>query len=250
MRKIGLAAAYALFMTLGLVGHPSDAHAVAAGLAGTLGIVPGLGHVAGGEPLEGLGWFATVVGLYAVPNSNVQQAGWDLWQYSMYDAYRDAGPSINRVGHQSVFENYVAAYNPVNIVDPIGGPIVGYGALVGKRKGLTPKGLVVYGFVGMGEEGLFRGFLFPAFSDLFSSKWAGAITSSAIFSLVHVTGGRANLAGSALGQRFVLGMLFSWQADRNKYDLRKNIFAHAWYDIFVDKGGRITGGGLRVPIHF
>ena len=226
----------------------------AAGVSGTLSIIPGLGQVANGNPLEGLGWFTSSVGLFFSGDAIAQQIGFDLWMYNMYDAYRDAKPAGGKTTNFNVFQNYIAAFNPLNVVDPIGGPIVGIGAMAGARSkypclhyGICPP---VYGFVGMAEEGFFRGFLFPGFSDLFNSTIAGAIISSSIFAVAHVSGGRSNLAIGPMTSRFVGGMLFSWQAHRNKYDLRKNIFAHAWFDIFVTDGGKIEGGQLKVPIHF
>ena len=221
----------------------NSAHAVAAGVSGTLSIIPGLGQVVNGDGVEGLGWFSTSVGLLLTGNSFLSQIGFDLWMYNMYDAYRDAKPSGGKTKNYTVVQNYVAAFNPANIIDPIGGPIVLVGAAAGAKGGYPAfKNLalpITYGFVGMGEEGLFRGFLFPGFSDLLSSAWAGAITSSALFAVVHATGGRSNLSGTALTSRFLMGMLFCWQADRNKYDLRNNIFAHTWWDIFVDDNSGI-----------
>jgi membrane protease YdiL (CAAX protease family) len=97
--------------------------------------------------------------------------------------------------------------------------------------------MLMYSFVGLGEEALFRGFVFPAFTDIFfDSVWIGAVTSSAFFSWAHVVGGRQNLGASPLTQRFLMGLLFAWQTHRNQYDLRKSIFAHTWFDIFVDRG--------------
>lgn len=101
---------------------------------------------------------------------------------------------------------------------------------------------------GLARRGLFRGFLFPSFSQTLGSKWAGAITSSAVFSVAHVSGGSSNLQASPLLQRFIGGMFFCLQADRNHYDLRNNIFAHAWYDILVSKDGQIRGIKMELPL--
>lgn len=232
---------------------PKLSFGVAAGLAGTASIIPGLGQVLDGEPLEGLSWFAVVVGTIGSGNALISQAGFDLLQYNMYDAYRDAKPTINRYTQYSVFQNYLATFNPVNLFDPIGAPIVGLGAAAGAHNHYpaTKYGTSYpyYAFVGLGEEGLFRGFLFPAFSDVFNSKFFGAFTSSAIFSFVHVTGGRKNLGGFILIERFLLGMLFCWQADNNKYDLRHGIFAHAWFDILVEKGSTASSIPLGIKLN-
>lgn len=229
-----------------------NAYAVAAGVSGTLSIIPGLGQAINGEPLEGLVWLTTIVGLYFSKNYYLSQAGWDLWFYNMYDAYRDAKPNNHNFTNYNVFQNYIAAYNPLNLIDPIGAPVVAFGGLVGAKRGYpalgNPAKILMYGFVGLGEEGLFRGFLFPAMTDVFfDSKLMGAITSSILFALIHVTGGKSNLAPVVMAQRFTFGMLFSWQAHRNKYDLREGIFAHAWYDILVDPSAG-TYVRMNIPI--
>ncbi len=228
----------------------TTARAVTPGLSGTLSVVPGLGQVVNGKPLEGLGWLLTVGGLYGSGNSRLAQIGFDLWMYNMYDAYRDARPPA--AANHNVFQNYFAFLNPLNLVDPIGAPIVAFGAASNGASGYPalrdPGAIAMYGFVGLGEEGLYRGFLFPSLSQMTSSKWAGAILSSAIFSVAHATGGSSNLQASPLAQRFIGGLFFCWQVDRNRYDLRKSIFAHAWYDILVDDGGMIRGLKLEIPL--
>jgi hypothetical protein len=235
-----------LFFTLS---SPS-ARAVTPGFSGTLSIVPGLGQAVNGNLFEGLGWLVTVGGLYGSRNSRLAQIGFDLWMYNMYDAYRDARPPA--AANHNVFQNYFAFANPLNLIDPIGAPIVAFGAASSSASGYPalrdPGAIAMYGFVGLGEEGLYRGFFFPSLSQMTSSKWAGAILSSAIFSVAHATGGSSNLQASLLAQRFIGGLFFCWQADRNRYDLRKNIFAHAWYDILVDKGGMIRGLKLEIPL--
>jgi len=37
-------------------------------------------------------------------------------------------------------------------------------------------------------------------------------------------------------QRFAMGCIFSFEADRNKYDLRHQIFAHSWIDVINESG--------------
>lgn len=225
----------------------------AAGVSGLLSIVPGLGQTANGDFPEGLAWFGSVLALFVMPSPITRQIGYDLWQYNMYDAYRDAGPSNRRVTRYNVAQNYIAAFNPLNIIDPIGAPIVGVGAMWGSRNGYAglrnPSYIPYYAFVGLGEEGLFRGFLFPALSDWIST-FPSAVVSSAMFSLFHITNGKEALAPAALSSRFVLGMLFCWQAHRNKYDLRKNIFAHAWYDVFVAPGSKGMIDGAMAGYRF
>lgn len=232
-----------------------NSHATpAAGVSGALSIVPGLGQAANGDLLEGFGWLATSVVPFLSGEPIARQIGFDIWQYNMYDAYRDAKPGNKRFAENNVFENYIAFANPLNIVDPIGGPMVGYAAIAGRKGGYpsfrNPALPFMYGFVALGEEGLFRGFLFPAFTDVTGGRWGGAIISSTLFSYAHAIGGADNLKPLVLLERFGAGMIFCWQADRNKYDLRNNIFAHAWYDIFISDSGRINGGSVKFPIYF
>lgn len=239
MRKRIVALTISIFISTTAVAPTRSWAGPDAGVAGLLSIVPGLGQTANGDGLEGLGWFVTTVGLFFSGNAVLSQVGWDLWQYNMYDAYRDAHPSIHRYTDYNVFQNYIATFNPLNIVDPIGAPIVAVGAIAGAGNHYAgirnPTYIPYYGFVGLGEEGLFRGFLFPALSDVFGTL-PGAVLSSALFSVAHITNGAGALGVFPLAERFVLGLLFSWEAHRNKYDLRKNIFAHAWFDIFVAPG--------------
>lgn len=209
------------------------------GVSGILSIVPGLGQVANGDFLEGLGYFTTVVGLMAVNKNKhhfTQGMAQDIWMYNMYDAYRDAG--ARDTSKENAFQNYIGNFNPLNIIDPIGAPIVAIAAAsqgTADRQPDTPRALpgriLHYTFVGFGEEALFRGFLFPGFSHLLNSKVAGAVISSAIFSAVH------GEFGSAFSARFLIGLAFCGQAHLNKYDLRKNIFAHTWFDVFVTRNG-------------
>lgn len=207
------------------------------GLAGTLSIIPGLGQVANGDGFEGLAWFVTTVGLLAVKDGGARKIGMNLWFYNMYDAYKDAGaPQASKAG---LIQNYLSSFNPVNLFDPIGAPIVAVAAIspgtTASNKGTpksTPLRLVNYSFVGLGEEALFRGFLFPALSSGIGT-FAGAVVSSAAFSAAHGEGGAAFVV------RFVGGMLFCWQVDRNKYNLGPNIFAHTWFDFLLTRKGRV-----------
>lgn len=240
-----------------------EAFAIAPGVAGALSIVPGLGQVANGDVLEGLGWFVASIGLFSTRSVYSSNIGFKIWEYNMYDAYRDAG--AESTGKQSVFENYIAVFNPLNLIDPIGLGILGYGtytAITAKSvaklgPGNLPGSIIFFSFVGLGEEGLFRGFLFPGFSDIFDSKWIGATLSSVAFSLSHLTN-KDHFYHSAEGLSilFAGGMLLCLQTYFNNYDLRHGIFAHSWYDVIVDFGGRRGYGGapdtfgLKINIPF
>lgn len=219
-------------------------NAATGGLYGTLSIIPGLGQAANGNVLEGFGWLVTSTSLaIGAKNERLRSIGQNIWFYNMYDAYRDASVGSNKVSGQNVFENAIAPYNPINLFDSIGAPVVGIAGSVAHGRNITPEKVVEFGFVGLGEEALFRGFLFPAFTNVFNqSKWTGAIVSSALFAGAHTYGN--------VVPRFVLGMLFCWQLDRNKYDLRNGIFAHAWWDVFVDSKSNINGGKVNYKIDF
>lgn len=221
-----------LFILLLSLGLNSISNAATPGMAGTLSLIPGLGQVSNGKYLEGLTWFVSVGALLANKNSKrSQQIGFDLWQYNMYDAYRDAANKPS-----TFLGEYFSNYNPINAFDMIGTPILLLSSTQLQGSKLDGELILEMSFVGLGEEGLFRGFLFPAFSQMFNSKWTGAIISSAIFSYIHLDGAKP------IPFRFVMGMLFCWQADRNKYDLSSNIFTHTWYDVMVSsKDNKIDG---------
>lgn len=254
------------------------AHAVGAGLAGTMSLVPGMGQIAAGNTWEGLAWFAGLGGGLAyiyLGGANayrfrtpgdvegtsfpiLPQAIFNLWMYNMYDAYRHAKPQSRKVSETWLLGHFAANLNPLNLIDPIGAPIIagGLGATVYYKfspvKDWTRP--VFFSFVGLGEEALFRGFLFPAFSDFLGSNWAGAILSSAMFSAAHGINGGEALKPGPLAFRFGFGMLFCWQVHRNRYNLNKSIFAHTWYDVLVTpipgRESAIGGGQLQFKIRF
>ncbi|MEW6056324.1 MAG: CPBP family intramembrane glutamic endopeptidase [Bdellovibrionota bacterium] len=226
-------------------------HAWAFGVAS---IIPGLGQALQGNVLEGLGWLSSTLVAWRfriMPQKIIE--------YNMYDSYRDAG--ADDTSKENWFQNYTATFNPLNIIDPIGGPIaVGYGFIVSPMPGVGGPiylRIPMYAMVGWGEEGLFRGFLYPAFSHLFDSRFLGAVASSALFGVAHYQYTWSN--------RFFLmgvGMLWSWQLTRNRYDLRKNIFSHSWVDIVSSLKANIEldprntadtkrqGAGIRFSLNY
>lgn len=231
-----------LFFTFALLSMTTSARAeIEPGVAGVLSIVPGLGQVATGNTLEGLAWFGTVAGLYATNSSYAQSIGMEIWEYNMYDTYRDAG--ARDTGKQTVFENGIAVLNPLNLIDPISIGIVGFGVYSGLRgknavrqgPGNALAGVFLFGMVGLGEEGLFRGFLFPAFSHVTGSYTVGAITSSAVFAAAHLGNKDAYYhSAGGLATIFAGGLLFCLQTYLQKFDLRHSIFTHAWFDFSVE----------------
>lgn len=213
---------------------------------GLASVVPGMGQSLNGNHWEGAAYFLSSLGLmFIAKDPKLNTVGLNIAFYNMYDAWRDAGgkPS-NKKGN--IFYDYGQTFNPLNIADPFA---VGLLSLAGLNRGnarktaredaqrdndqefihrrLTTEGwksMLTYASVGMGEEALFRGFLFPAISQGIG-YWGGAVASSAIFAFAHT--------GANTKQNLVrggLGMLFCWQYYRNKFNLKHNIFTHAWYD--------------------
>lgn len=232
--------AFLFFIQISAAPSRADVSPTAAGL---LSIVPGLGQVASGHYLEGLAWGIGTIYTYSSRSPFVAHMGYDLWMYNIYDAYRDAGAKGE--ANTTAAQNLLAPFNPMNGLDYVGTPMVALSAASNGRgpngEGM-PNGLLfrpIYtSFTAFGEEGLFRGFLYPEFSDLFDSKFFGAFLSSSIFGLVHTQYGAVGRIEVA-----VLGMLFCLQKELNNGDLRKNIFAHAWWDFF--SGMRTQGN--RAP---
>lgn len=232
----------ALFLALAFLFAPMTTRAaIAPAAAGVISIVPGLGQVATGNTLEGLAWFSTVVGLYVSRSSYAHDVALEIWEYNLYDAYRDAG--AKDTGKQTALQNGIAMLNPVNLFDPISVGIVGYGVYVGTQGKNTvrqgPRGTLagafLFGMVGLGEEGLFRGFLFPAFSHVTKSYTVGAVTSSAVFAASHLINKNAYYhSTSGLVTIFAGGLLLCLQTYLQKFDLRHSIFSHAWFDFSVE----------------
>src|SRR5262245_21678507 len=115
-------------LLLSLLSTPAMA-APEPGAAGALSIIPGLGQTLTGNGVEGAAWFAGTLGLLFSRNLYLSQIGFDLWLYNMYDAYRDAG--AKHATQYTFLENWAANFNPMNIVDPVGAPLVAAGAIGG-----------------------------------------------------------------------------------------------------------------------
>jgi membrane protease YdiL (CAAX protease family) len=198
---------------------------------GAASFIPGLGQTFNGNVLEGVTWFGVTLSLLGSKNNLNRNIGFDIWLYNMYDAWKDVGgrPSSNHwVGYE-----YAQSFNPAHLTDPFSIGALSLGAYGrGKSKSQNSseddlnvaQSILLFSFVGFGEESFFRGFLYPSFSS-WLSPWGGAIVSSAAFSLAHVG---ASSEGNLV--RFIYGLIFCWQYSHNKYQLGGNIFAHTWYD--------------------
>ncbi len=107
------------------------------------------------------------------------------------------------------------------------------------------------GFIALGEEALFRGFVFPGFTDVLGgSTIAGALTSSVTFAAAHALyngQSRSALQGSTMLLRTVLGLFYCWQTHEDKYDLRKSIFSHTWFDVLYEWDRQGLPGGGTAP---
>lgn len=252
-----------IIVLMGSIYEPIAEAKFSPGVAGTLSVVPGLGQISNGDSLEGLSWFAGVLGGFMLTSGNSynQTVFLDLWMYNMYDAYRDAG--AQRSAKYNLLQNYIAAFNPLNIWGPyssvpliyqaavVSGPGHGDVAIGPNNKALTP---IYMGFIALGEEALFRGFVFPGFTNVLGgSVFAGAVTSSLAFAAAHTFySGQSSYAlqPQVMLLRSALGLFYCWQTHTDHYDLRKSIFSHTWFDVLYewDRQGMPGGGGVSSKI--
>lgn len=220
----------------------------APGLSATASVIPGLGQTLNGEPVRGLFYLSAVVGGAFAGGPYFPYIAQNIWFYNIYEAYQDAG--AKRTQPHSIAKNWLATLNPTLIVDPIGAPIVGTGIVAGARGGYPvftrPGEMVVFSFVGLGEEALFRGVLYPGFTDLTGSRVIGNLTSSVLFAAAHGVADTTQLRLLPMLARTFAGVAFAVQTERHDYDLRHSIFAHAWYDIFIVQDQL----GIRAQIPF
>ena len=106
-------------------------------------------------------------------------------------------------------------------------------------------------FIALGEEGLFRGFVFPGLTDVFGgSAVVGATTSSLSFAAFHALYvGQSSYAfqPNIFLMRTALGLFYCWQTYHDKFDLRKSIFSHTWFDVLVEWDRQDMPGGGQAP---
>jgi len=248
MRSFALAAILTLFFSnTSFAGVSPEA-------AGLLSVVPGLGQVAHGDPIRGLAWLGAVAATFFSGNGDIKRNGISLWQYNVYDAYQNAGG--RNTAKNNVFQNTLGAYNPLNLVDPIGAPQLAANAyeIISSSPDTVYRGPhnVLVGTLwqtpnALAEEALYRGYFFPVISNAVSSKVVGAVVSTVLFDFGHMLYGGYTLnkvyAGSL--NNIVNGLLWCWQTDRNHYDLRHSIFTHMWIDamIYYRWNGNLGTGG-------
>lgn len=228
----------------------SSGFALSPGGAATLSLVPGLGEVVEGNVWTGIGYFTSTIGLILFPGKTefaqvARGAGISLYSYQMYDAYRDAHPQNHMYGTGTLLQNYLAAVNPVNAWDPFSVGFVGLGATqvrkIRRQYGDEPYKLYRLAYFATAvqqEEALYRGFLYPFFTDIYGgSKFFAALTTSAIDAFQHYFYlGPTALEPTVFTMRTALFMLLTWQFTRNNYELAPGVFAHAWFDYLQGAG--------------
>lgn len=83
--------------------------------------------------------------------------------------------------------------------------------------------------VGVGEETFFRGYLFPASTELTGSTFYGGVMESALFGLAH--GGTGAQASPVMA--FLMGSYFSYISYQHDFALGPGIALHSWWDTLL-----------------
>lgn len=80
---------------------------------------------------------------------------------------------------------------------------------------------------GIGEEALFRGWLYPLLYENLGAKWLANPIQAGIFGALHPQAGpfAIMIGGWALYQ--------GWLTKRNGWNVRESIFQHVWYDVVI-----------------
>ena len=100
---------------------------------------------------------------------------------------------------------------------------------------------------GVGEEAMFRGWMFPLFVEAFGSSFWGNMAQSTIFAAAHLS--EDNQFPLA---QFMAGYYFAWLAKRNGWTLQESIFVHAWWDVIVFTAAFTQGdkkASIYVPLY-
>ncbi len=99
---------------------------------------------------------------------------------------------------------------------------------------------------GVGEEALFRGWMFPLFVEAYgveNSFWAN-LTQAAIFGAAHISADNpVPLFQTAAGY------YFGWLAKKNGWSLREAIFVHTWWDVIVFTAQFTQGDKKKASIY-
>ncbi len=83
---------------------------------------------------------------------------------------------------------------------------------------------------GVGEEALFRGWMFPLLTEAYGIEnvfWSN-LTQAAIFGAAHLSD-----ENRLPVFQFAAGYYFGWLAKKNNWSLRESIFVHTWWDVIV-----------------
>lgn len=102
---------------------------------------------------------------------------------------------------------------------------------------------------GVGEEALFRGWIFPLFVEAYGPKnifWAN-LTQAALFGAAHLSAENRLPAF-----QFLAGYYFGWLAQKNNWSLRESIFVHTWWDVIVFTANLSQGdkkAAIYVPLY-
>jgi membrane protease YdiL (CAAX protease family) len=102
---------------------------------------------------------------------------------------------------------------------------------------------------GVGEEALFRGWMFPLFVEAYGVEnifWAN-LTQAAIFGVAHYSD-----QNRLPWFQFLAGYYFGWLAKKNGWSLREAIFVHKWWNVIVFSAAftqRDRKASLYVPLY-
>lgn len=100
---------------------------------------------------------------------------------------------------------------------------------------------------GVGEEALFRGWMFPLLVEGFGSSFWGNMAQSAIFAAAHISSDNPVPI-----PQFLAGYYFAWLAKRNNWTLQESIFVHTWWDVIVFTASFTQGdkkASIYVPLY-
>lgn len=100
---------------------------------------------------------------------------------------------------------------------------------------------------GVGEEAMFRGWMFPLFVESFGSSFWGNMAQSTIFAAAHLSSDNRFPM-----PQFLAGYYFAWLSQRNNWTLQESIFIHTWWDVIVFTASFTQGdkkASIYVPLY-